>query len=225
MRTIILMLSLVSLSAPARTRHKATTEEQIQSCLTNKDGIAVSLKTTLNERKNPRAENVKATDWAKYCQCYTPKAQALEEAQPKGNLPRDVYQKLTTDLANTAEACANESIPNAKPTPAVTPTAKPDPRFDPTIKNCQTNPKGYLENLKIHLNVQKSPRAANLDNISPEKYCGCYVNSLRHKLGDDLALKVLTTYPATNNNQDIIRISKAKDETLNTCAAEQIPFN
>lgn len=222
--TFFSCLIVVSTQVEARSRSRATPEEQIQACLSNKEGMAITLRSTLNQRKNPLAENVAATDWTKYCGCYVPKAQALENSHPKGNLPRDVYQKLVADLGDAAVACASSSIPTGQPIRPVSPTASLDPRFEPTLKNCQSRPKGYLANLKIHLKTQKSPRAERVDQISPEKYCGCYVNSLRLRLGDELALKVLTFPPANRDEKEILRVAQAKNETFDFCAAEQIPF-
>lgn len=206
-----------------RARRTSSPEEQVQACIENKQGMLIVLRGQLNEARNPLVENIQANDWNKYCACYAPKARAIEEARPRGNLPNDVFQKMTADLATASIACAKASIPEGKPAVVEYPPVGRNPRFDASVKYCTEHPSGYLTNLKVHLEVRKSPRASGVAKMDAKKYCECYVRSLRQRLGDEDALKELTTLspPA---DKDLMRFSKAKDEVYDYCAAEQIPF-
>lgn len=228
-RLLILLLgiSLFLPSAEARGRRekrKYTPEELIQACVSNPRGLEITVRNLLNEKRNPLAENVKAADWNKYCACYAPKAKEIEDARPKGNLGQAEYQKLVGELNSVSETCANNSIPAGKPAPVHHSPLKADSRFNATLQYCKKSPKGYLTNLEVHLKVRKSPRAAGVAKMNSDQYCECYVRSLRQRLGDDMALKELTTLsPAAD--KDLMKVSDAKDETYDTCAAEQIPFS
>jgi len=224
--SLILVISLMPLPAEARGRRekrKFTPEELVQSCLTNTHGLMVTVRQLLNEKRNRLAENVKAADWNKYCACYAPKAKEIEDARPPGNLPRPEYQKLVEELNILSEMCANKSIPAGSPAPVQFPAVKPDSRFDASLQYCKKSPKGYLKNLEVHLKVRRSPRLAGVAKMNSDKYCECYVRSLRQRLGDEAALKDLTTL-APPADKDLFKFAEAKDAAYDTCAAEQIPF-
>lgn len=205
-------------------RPEKSIEQRVQDCLDNKSGLEVSVKSILNSKSNPRAENVAKADWQKYCSCLVPKSKEIEDTYPPGNLPKQEYQKRTEQFTAVLVECANMSIPVGKPETPTVAKMKPDSRFEATLNNCKTRPKGYLKNLEIHLKVQNSPRAEKVQSMDVGKYCDCYVNSLRAKLGDDRAHKMLTTFPK-NTPEETMLIAKAKDDTFDFCAAEQIPFN
>jgi hypothetical protein len=98
-----------------------------------------------------------------------------------------------------------------------------NPKFLGLIARCVNSPKGYLTNVMVHLNVQKSPRTSKAMSMNLGKYCSCHVTHMRRGLRNDMAHQYLSSIQFPSG-MDLAALDKTTSGAYETCAAEQIPF-
>lgn len=211
---------------------EAKVDPDFESCKQNVVGMRLIARNALNAARNPLADRVALLDWNAFCACFAPElaqlARSRKAARARGEDPP--YAELETLRDSIAVTCAEMGAP---PASAEIPPVEPHPsgnlaandaRFEGLVDHCVRSPEGYLTNVRIHLEAQRSPRASKVMEMNPAEYCECYVAQMRRGLGDDVAHRFLS-YVRIPSDLDIIAISQTSDGAYETCAAAQIPFN
>lgn len=208
-----------------------TAGDQVASCKENQPGMQIIAHRALNAASNPLADHVSSMDWGKFCGCFGPKhfevSQVLKEE--RGSNISGSYERYEAQRDAIAVTCAVEGAPTVAASPAITAShpsgnlAHNHSKFEGVIAHCVGSPHGYFTNAKVHLEVQKSPRASKVMGMNPSRYCHCCVTHMRGALGDDLAHQYLTSVRIPSD-LPVIAISKATDGAYEACTADQIPF-
>ena len=203
----------------------ATREAAIAACEQNTAGMQSVARRALNAARNPLADRVASMDWHRFCACFGPEHAEMERAGDE--LSYDEYEKRRDAIA---VKCTEIGAPLT--TSAEAPSAshsgenriENDSQFRHVIDHCVRSPDGYLTNVRIHLEVEKSPRASRVMEMDPSAYCSCYVSQMRRELGDDVAHRYLSAVRIPND-LDVIATSRASDGAYEACAAQLIPFD
>ncbi|QPD04315.1 MAG: hypothetical protein Nkreftii_002089 [Candidatus Nitrospira kreftii] len=208
-----------------------TVEAQVEGCKQNPMGMQIITHHALNAAVNPLADRVSSMDWGKFCGCFGPNHFEVSKdfKEDRRNKVSGSHEQYVRQRDAIAVTCAAEGIPTvgaALPRVASHPSgnlALNHSKFEAVTAHCVGSPHGYFTNAKVHLEVQKSPRASKVMGMNPPKYCRCYVTHMRGALGDDMAHQYLTSLHIPSD-LDLIAVSQATDGAFEACVAEQIPF-
>ncbi len=204
---------------------------EVEACAQNQRGMRIIARNALNAASNPLADRVGAMDWRAFCGCLAPELHVLARSRKEASKGGKEWPYAEFEVARDAVAvrCAEVGIPA---TAAVESTVPPHPsgnlpandaKFAGLIDHCVSSPTGYLTNVRVHLEVQRSPRASRAMEMDPSAYCPCYVARMRRGLGDDVAhLYLASARPP--GDLDFIAIGETTDDAYDTCAAKLIPF-
>lgn len=220
---LTMTLSHITEARGKRTKEPSSPPTDHSFCLQSERGNKIRLTRGLNKARSPLADNVDGTNWTRFCECFDLKVYEYSERLKKDGRLKDFALRYEDDIDQLAVECAPKSVPEkvAVQVPTThTADHNNDARFNKLIEGCVQSPKGYLTNLEIHLSGRSSPRAAKVKDLSPAKYCACYFNFMRGRLGDTVAMEQLGSAKPQFN----LSASEASDEAFDKCAKDLIQF-